>query len=527
MDNSVALRHTFEGGWATDLGTVVEVAIEADRRIRLPFFLRCENVYFAKNGGIKSMGGLTKYNATTIESGQEIRHMFEYVRQGSAGSPTRKKVVAAGTKILADNNDGTFAAIITGRADDTSVCMTVFEDVLIISSDGNEAPQKWDQTTAAALGGSPPNFAFSVAHVNRLWAAGNPAAPYRLYYSSLLEAEQWNGAGTSGSIDIGPDDGDVITGLRVVNGQLIVWKGPNFGSIHRITGTTPSDFARAQIGNHGIGAVCHNLIFDLGTDVGFVWSDGSIRSFAGTDRYGDYEVGALSRDIESFLRTRTNIDLLKRGTAATDPSQGYTLLTIPIDGSTVPNCTILMDTRFAMPRFALWTDVQAWSVARMGDPARDDRHIIYAGGNDGFLRKTQQATLSIDDTTALNPLFLTPSLTYATPNMKKTLVAVGLGLVPTGEFEVNVGLRTESSAKTTRILASGGAVLGPAAQNQFVLGTSTLSGDQYRTIWTEDVDSSQFREILYEISISQLGQAFNIHQLHAVIEGSMEVSYEN
>lgn len=526
-DQSIAIRHTFEGGWATDLGSLAEVVVEGDRRVRVPFFLRMENVYFTKNGGIRKMGGLSKYNSSTIESGEEIRYMFDYVRQGTTGAPTRKKVVLAGTKWLADNNDGTFASIITGLANDSVGCANVFEDVVILSTDANEAPRKWNQTAAAVLGGSPPNFAFSVTHVNRVWAAGNPAAPSVLYYSSLLEAEEWNGAGNSGSITIDPDDGDVITGIRVVNGQLIVFKGPNLGSIHRISGRTPSDFVRDKINNLGLGSVNHNLIFDLGSDVGFVTPEGSIRSLLATERFGDYEIGALSRDIDTFLRTRTNVDVLKRGQAATDPIQGYTLLTIPIDGSSAPNCTILMDTRFEIPRFVLWTDVEAWSVARMSDPASDDRRILYAGGNDGFLRKTQQASLEIDDGTGINAIFQLPFMHYSTQNKKKTLVAIGIGLVPSGEFAVDVGIRTESSSETTQVLQSGGAVLGPADQNEFILDTSVLSGDQYRTIWSEDVNSGQFREISYELSNAEVGETFNIHSFHAVIEGSSVVSYEN
>lgn len=523
---NTALRHTFEGGWATDLGSLAEISVDAEQRVGVPFLARAENVYFTKNGGIRKMGGATKYNSTTIESGEEIRYLFEYVRQGSLGSPTRKKVVLAGTKWLNDANDGTFASFITGLANDSIGCINVFEDVAILSTDANEAPRKWDQTTAAALGGSPPNFAFSVTHVNRVWASGNVAAPSTVYYSSLLEAEEWNGAGNSGTIEVDPNDGDVVTAIYSFRDELIVFKGPNFGSIHRISGTTPTTFTRTKIAK-GIGAVAHNLVFDLGTDIGFMWSDGSIRSLAGTERFGDYEIGSLSVEIDTFLRTRTNIDLLKRGQAATDPSQGYTLLTIPIDGSSQPNCTILMDTRFGRPRFALWTDLDAWSVARMSDPAADDRRILYLGGNDGFVRKTQQATLSIDDSTGINGIFQLPFLHYNTQNKKKTLVAFGLGLVPSGEFDATIGIRTESSSETTEVLQSGGAVLGEAEQNEFVLDTSILSGDQYRTIWTEDVDCGQFREISYEISNSEIGQSFNVHSLHAVIDGSFVESYEN
>ena len=78
-------------------------------------------------------------------------------------------------------------------------------------------------------------------------------------------------------LDIDPGDGDRITGLVSHKNELWVFKGPHKGSIHRITGTSNSDWARTTF-IEGVGAVWQNSIFRFGDDIGFLWSDGSPRT---------------------------------------------------------------------------------------------------------------------------------------------------------------------------------------------------------------------------------------------------------
>lgn len=527
MAKDVAIRHLIDGGWATDYGTHAEVEVSRDGGVRLPFLLRAENIFYNLRGGVRKCGGTSKYNATTIESGEEIRGMFEFVKVGTAGSATRKRVVHAGTKILKDDNDGTFTSIFTGLEDNKIPNYCVFEDVLIISSDSTvDVPKTWDQSSAANLGGSPPNFSFAVSHVNRVWAAGDAAVPSRLYYSSLLNAAQWNGTGDSGSIDVSPDDGDIITGIYPYRGRLIVFKGPNFGSIHVVSGQTVATFAR-DILVPGVGAVWQNLLFPFGNDLGFVSPDGLVRSLRTTEKFGDLEQATLSLPIQSWLLENVTVSSLKKGWAATDHSMGYVVFTLPTQSSTTPNHTIAMDYRFQEPRWADWDDFDAYSVVRMSDPSTD-RPILYLGGSDGFLRKLQQPTRAIDENTAIGAFVRTPFLHYGTQHRMKTLQHVGLGTQIQNESTVTVALRKDIG--TTEIdfdLTAGGFVLGDADENEFVLDTSTLADDSYKTVWADATESGQFREISYEIYNQELNEDMNIDSLHAVFEESANPSYEN
>jgi len=517
------VRHVFGGGLATELGSVADVGSEGT--VEVPFLLRAENIYFQRNGAIRKIGGTTKWNSAALESGEEIRGMFEYIKIGTLGAPSRKKIVYTGTKVKADANNGTFADIITGLTNDAIPCFTVFEDILILSSTATgDAPRTYDGTTAGTLGGTPPNFSISCSHANRLWVAGDPLNPSQVTYSGLLDATDWTV--DAGTIDVDPNDGDVVTGLRSFRGELLVFKGPNRGSIHRISGLQPADFERIKFVDK-ISAVWNNLIFDLGSDLGFVWSDGTIRSFLATNKFGDFDIGALSRDIDGLILDRMNADQLARGWAATDPLRGYTLFTLPFDSSNVPNLTLCMDMRFGEPRFSTWTAISGWSVARMSDPSNNDRQILWIGGNDGFIRKTQQPTRVIDSATPINASIQLPFLYYGTPNKSKTLNKMGLGIVPRGESNVNINLRAETTNSQTSSISGGGAVLGPAATNVFTLDSSTLEGDAYRTIWVDVPEAGQFRELSIAISNGEASQDLEMQSIHLVIETELVENYEN
>jgi len=526
------LCHVFAGGFASDFGSIAYLAMR-DGLFQIPFLTRAENCFFELNGSLRKVGGTSKYNETELESGEEIRGMFEYVRSGTSGSPTRRRVVHAGTKVLSDGNDGNFTDLITGLENDTVPNYTVFTDVLIIASDSTvDVPRKWDQTTVSLLGGSPPNFSFSCAHVNRLWAAGDHTHPSRLYYSAQLNPEDWSSS-DAGHIDVEPDDGDRITGIFAHRGVLFVFKGPNFGAIHVITGSTPSDFARRLFSSE-LGGAGPNTITSFGNDVAFVALDGSIRSLAATDKFGDFEEAALSRGITTWIRSNVKVAGLKRAWARVDPTRGYVLFTLPVESASRPDFVLCMDYRFSTAdfgygrmRFTTWPAFTAYSVARMSDPSDSDRQILYLGGHDGFLRKTQQADRMIDGD-SYDYRIKTPFFHYGTQNRKKTISHFGLGIQSHGAATVDFSIRGGPNVGATiEVEAIVGSTLGIGSPLPFVLGTSTLGGGDYFTFWGEVHDAGQFREVSYELDAGEENEDVEINSIHVVIETNTNPDYVN
>lgn len=515
------IRHFFGGGIATDLGTVAE--LPGSTRTEIPFLLTADNAYFELNGNLRKVGGTTRWNTTALEGGLPIRGMFEYVRAGSGGNPTRKRVAHVGTKVKADDNDGVFIDIKTGVQADSVPNYTVFTDVLIWADDSSNPPQKWDQTTVSNLGGNPPNFAFSAEHVNRLWAAGDDTLPSRLYYSAQLNPEDWSSF-DAGHIDIAPSDGDVITGIYSHRGVLFVFKGPNFGSIHVITGRTPSDFARDLFSGE-VGGVGPNTIFTFLNDVGFLALDGSIRSLSTTEKFGDFEEAALSRPISHWMKEHMNSSALKQAWARTDPTRGYVVFTLPIYGATAPNYILCMDYKFQPVRFTTWSSFGAYSVQRMSDPTGNNRPILYLGGNDGFIRKVQQGPRKIDG--AEYRFFVqTPYFHYNTQNRLKTISHYGVGMEVRDTSTVTLTIRRSSSLPQSIDItpATTGFTLDAGSPNPFILDISTLAGNRFVTHWGE-VDVGQFREVSYEL-LNNIGD-FEVAALHMVFEQEQNPSYEN
>ena len=67
----------------------------------------------------------------------------------------------------------------------------------------------------------PPVASMILNHKARLWYAGDPDNPSRLYFSKALHPES---VSSFGYWDIGRDDGDIITGLAVNLGALVIFK---------------------------------------------------------------------------------------------------------------------------------------------------------------------------------------------------------------------------------------------------------------------------------------------------------------
>lgn len=516
------IRHMFGGGWATDFGPTVDVSPDASGKVNIPFLLEAQDCLYELNGGPHEIGGASKVNSSAVESGAVVMGVYDYWRQGTSGSPARRRIIHAGTKVLADTDDASFATTIGSGLESGKVpCYFTFDDLLIFSSDSTtDVPRSWDQTTAQALAGTPPRFAFGVAHKNRAWAAGNYSAPSRLYYSANTDPEDWTGSG-SGSIDIDPNDGDMITGLASHKGELIVFKGPNKGSIHRITGSSPTGsdaFARINLVK-GIGACWQNAIFTFGNDLGFVSQFGSVHSLAATAAYGDFLEASLSRPINRlFIFNRLNYNRLRNIGAVTDPLNGVVYITMSIDASSTNNCCIAMDYRGA-PDLIRWSYIPSYDQASLGlfVDTNGVRRVL-GGGNDGFVRRLNIIDRSIDTSTALSFNVKTPHMNYGNPMLMKTLNALAFGIAPKGAFDFTAGwTRDDNAQQTTTVTQGGGDVLGTASSNQFTLDTSTLAGSQFVDIFYDAETGGEFRSIQYQVTQSAVNEDIELHALTASI----------
>ena len=516
--SKLTVRHAIEGGWATDFGPVAEVGLTPGGVALIPYMLDAQNILLSLDGGQRKIGGTSKLNASAVGGGLPVRGLYDFWRQNSLGA-LQKRVVHAGTICAVDNADGSFSNIFTGLTQDAVPSYNTFDDKLIISST-KDAPRSYDGTTGQLLAGSPPNFAWTVTHKGRVFGGGDPANPSTLSYCVEFDPEDWVGSG-SGSIQINPGDGDELTGAVSHKNELFLFKGPYRGSIHRLVGSSPTgdDAFALRPYIDGLGAIWHNSIFRFRDDIGFIWMDGSVHSLNATASYGDFYESSLSRPLNAYLRAHTRPYKLKNAWAAPDISASRVYLSVTIDAALNNNLTVVMDFRFDPPR---WTYINAWgatALASVHDTSSRDLPVIMIGTSDGYVKKTDVATQSIDGVTAIDANVVLPYLNYGLPHKLKTIQSAGIGLTPGGNYTATFGWRRDNQTRQEQdVTQGGGDVLGPSATHPFTLDTSALSGGYYTDRWLDLPTGGEFRAVQYDFSQDGVNENLELHGFTVTME---------
>lgn len=521
-------RHAINDGWRPDLAPSAEAAVSTDGRIVVPYLTDAKNVEFGPPSPVqelRKLPGLARLNSAQMESGAALMGLFDYWRFGGSLTGTQRRVAHCGTKILADAADGSFSAITTGLSAGAVPCYTVMNDELVIASDG-DTPLVYDGSTCAGLGGSPPAFSFCVQHKNRMWAAGVAAAGSTLYYSVADNHEDWSGGG-SGSILIDSADGDRITGLVSHKDRLFVFKGPNRGSIHMITGSSPtgSDSFAKQPFVYGLGAACHAAIFAFGNDVGFVTPYGAVHTLSATDAYGSFALASLSNGLNDWIGVNFAFARMKYVGACADLLNSKVYITVSINASTTHNRVLILDYRFNPPRWTYDERAGAASVGLVRDTANNGRPVVMFGGYDGYIRRPTSNS-AIDGATAFGFKATTPFLHYGFPQMLKTIEGGAVAIVPLndGDFALR-WFRDTAAYQSVTIEQGGGAVL-----DAFVLDTDVLGGARNSDrFWRAEESGSgggTARAIAWEVYQAALNEDFRMTGWMAELTAAGE-SYES
>ena len=207
----------------------------------------------------------------------------------------------------------------------------------------------------------------------------------------------------------------------------------------------------------GLGAAGHNSIFRFQDDIGFIDAKtGSIRSLNATDKFGDFREAALSLPINDYLLERVNKALLKKAWAVQDVTHGAVLISLATDSSTTNNTILSMDYRFDPPRWSLWPAISAECMASVIDQSRSNRQTPFIGDTSGFVRRTNAANRSIDETTAINYKVTLPYLDFGNPVAKKTFARGSVGIQPKGDYNGTFGWSRDNNAQQTTTFSQGG-----------------------------------------------------------------------
>lgn len=502
------VTHKFGGGWATDFGPTAYAGFSGDGQYTVPWLIDAKNVVYEFDGGLHKAPGTDNLNPSALESGATVRGIYDFWRQGTVDSPSQRRIIHISTKIKADQADGSFADIFTGMSATSIPQYDTFDDLLIIgSSDPADLPRSWDGTTAQLLAGSPPNFSFSVHHKNHQFAAGVFTNPSRLYYSVPLNPEDWTNTG-SGSIDIDPNDGDMITGIVSHKDNLWVFKGPNRGSIHRITGSAAADWAKVPFIT-GLPCPWIHSIFKFGDDIGFITTNGSVHSLKATAAFGDYNQAWLSYPINKYLQENLNNSRARFFVAATDPNRGYVWIGVTPSGQTTNTRYLIMDYRFlsqneTYPRWSYWDAQPFASIGLIRDVQRPR---LMAGTYTGFVYKLDQTTRT-NNGVAINMVAQTPSMTYGEEWLLKNLAGAGVSLNALNNNPVTFTWLLDGVTSQS-VTVTQGAVGGLFDVGLF--DTAVFGGQSFVPRFFGIENGGDFRAISYSFSDNQNNSDLEIH----------------
>lgn len=318
----------FAGGWATNVSGGITVSTEQGQ-VSLPYLTDATNVLF-EAGSIRTIGGAVLAHKTDygqiiavipVAGGNDLPDVYTVHENFGLfawrlGTDATEIAVELGQITL---NPSTTEAVYT---------VTEFEGFTIIASDDiNVRAQLIVPTTLAAtpLDSAEPDFSMSVVYAGRLWVAGDPSNPARLYYSDLNDP---TGGYASNLFDIDPFEGSEITALAVFRGRLVIFKGPTNGSIHILSGRTPSTFSLDEFSD-SVGCAGPNALTEFSNDVMFYGTDGQMHSLATTQKFGDFERSNQSLPIADYLRTKVPLTQLKFVSMHNDTTDSRIWLSVP------------------------------------------------------------------------------------------------------------------------------------------------------------------------------------------------------
>ncbi len=299
---------------------------------------------------IEKRGGYTELNSTAIPGSTGIYGLFPYYYNN--GAQRKLLFISHTTCQQMDTGTGALTSITTGLTTNLRTYGLTFKDLFIFVN-GTDNPQKIDESTPNDLGGSPPVTKYLALHKNYLFLAGNSTYPSRLYYSNLDDPETW---GANDFFDVNPDDGSVITGLKVILDALIVQKEYYTYLLYGDTPTFTEGLTlwRIKQASTSTGAVNQGSMAIYGKNVLYLSRDEGIQVFGGGVTSDEVEFDSMTSTLLSKNVTPT-IDGLNesRYEQAEAIVWDYKyILSVPNGSSTVNNLQLVYD--FRKGGWTLW-----------------------------------------------------------------------------------------------------------------------------------------------------------------------------
>lgn len=266
-----------------------------------------QNVDFNKFGSVFTRNGYDYLNGTTVTGGPACSGLFWYEFL-SSGAIVRKAVNVSGTYLLKmDDLDGTWDDI-TGSLTITVGNLCDSDNFLneIYITNGVDVPFKWTGSGNGAAMTVPANLTtarFVKQFNNYLFLANVTVSSVvhqsRIYWSNLKDTGTWSALAF---IDVAKNDGQEITGLKVLKDRLVVFKGRSIYNVF-FTGDPDIPFILPGGGksNSAVGCIAPFSIQEVDNGLVFLSYDG----FYFYDGNNSYKISdKITTTLDGYSSTR-------------------------------------------------------------------------------------------------------------------------------------------------------------------------------------------------------------------------------
>ena len=398
--------------------------------------LQLQNFEPSISGGYRRINGTTKYNSTIVP---QVSASTERIQMSAIFNDII--VVARGGTVLTGTTSGSWTSRATSKGTSNTYDFDRFNfdgnDKIIIATGEAAAftlntSYSEDIINATGGGTAPTNPKFVKSFANHMFYGGMSNATSTLQFSGPYTEDDFDTGG--GTIIMG----DVITGMKVFRDELFIFCE---SSIYKITGTSSSNFAKAEVAK-GIGTLAHHSIQEIGGDIIFLAADG-IRTIAGTARIGDVELGTVSKQVQDrindigydnvtslVIRNKSQYRLFYPQTSAVESSSKGLMAVIKQN----PN-TQAMGFEYA--------DIKGLKVACCDSALISNTETTVSGGYDGYIYKQDDGNVwtRASDTYSMEATYRSPDMTMGDPGVRKNMQRVNVNWNPEGEVDASMFVR--------------------------------------------------------------------------------------
>lgn len=301
--------------------------------------------------------------------------------------------------------------------------------------DGANTVPKYNGTTMSTVAGIPVGHYAKWFH-NQLHVAGILNDPNALKSSTIGDPETFAG-GTSSDLDVNPNDGDRITGLKELNDELMVFKENRVWSM---TGFGTSALTLNDVNDRitGFGTNSHFGIVSTGNDLiylSFLGNKPHLRSLKRTQYATLVDGGIVSEGIETTMNG-INKGQLNKVAAIFDGR--YAWFAIPEGSSAINNIVLVLDIETLDKKDKGWTKMTGINASCFESFAISTTPQLYFGESRANSKVYVFDNSTSDDGAAIDFDIISRRYGGDASEIKKKWYWVWLWVKETGNYDVEI-----------------------------------------------------------------------------------------